>query len=72
MALLVVSELLIARFVEWCVMAGWLDGREDGGRHCLDGFVVVAGVLMGVSVGVDGLGGLALSVQQRERWEEGK
>lgn len=53
-------------------MAGWLDGREDGGRHCLDGFVVVAGVLMGVSVGVDGLGGLALSVQQRERWEEGK
>ncbi len=48
-------------------MVGWLDGREDGGRHCLEGFVVVAGVLMGVFVGINRFGGLTLSVWQRER-----
>ena len=51
------SEVWSARGVEWRVTAGWLGGREDEGRHCRKDFVVVAGVLMGVFVGVDGFGG---------------
>ena len=51
------SEVWSARGVEWRVMAGWLGGREDEGRHCHKDFVVADGVLMGVFIGVDGFGG---------------
>ncbi len=70
MALLVVSELLIARFVEWWWIVDWLGGREDRRKHCRWWFVAVVGALLGVFVGGGSCNELRLSVLQREKYNE--